>query len=153
MKKQLLTLFTILTLFASCVPAFSQDDAGHPQGVRLTFDDNSYNEIGFIVQIKWPDGEDFVELGRTAADEVVYIHKIPMTKKEEVYTYRVCAYNAGGRSAFTDEMAISLDAAMSQRIPNAPGNLGAEFWSAERVNIENINIENMTVNVPENKNL
>lgn len=71
----------------------------------LSWTDNSVNEAGFKIERRAmnPDGSvvsDFTEVGQVDADITTYKDTTP---NEQVYCYRVKAFNIVGESAYTNE--------------------------------------------------
>lgn len=86
--------------------------------VMLTWKVNSTNETGFKIEHKIDNGE-FILLGTTEAGINTY-DKNYMILSGTDYTYRVCAYNAWGNSAYSNEVYFS-----TAKPPLPPGSLTA----------------------------
>ena len=71
---------------------------------HLTWKDNSPNEDGFIIERSADNNKIFVEIARVGGNVINYIDKSIDTGR--VYYYRVCAYNANGNSAYSNEARI-----------------------------------------------
>jgi hypothetical protein len=65
----------------------------------LTWTDNSFDETGFIIQ-RNDNGAGFVQIATVGAGVVTYVDATVVTGEQ--YSYRVCAYNSAGNSAFTN---------------------------------------------------
>lgn len=92
-------------------------------GVTLTWTDAGANEDGFRVE-RHPAGYAYSLRATTAANEVSYVDAIlfPST----TYTYRVRAFNAGGDSAYSNEVSITTVAGPTiPPLPRAPETLTA----------------------------
>ena len=66
--------------------------------MTLTWQDNSTNETGFKIE-RSTSGGNFVQIGTTGADITTYVDS--GLADGVTYSYRVCAYNAAGSSAYT----------------------------------------------------
>lgn len=91
------SLFGLLcaVLFVSLAPLISAAD------LQLSWNDNSNNEKGFIIQRSSGIGApNFVEVARVG--ENITSYRDTGLEHATSYTYRVCAYNDAGASAFTD---------------------------------------------------
>lgn len=66
--------------------------------LTLTWQDNSDNELGFRIE-RSAAGGSFMMIGATGADVTTYVDSSLEDGKS--YTYRVCAYNAAGASAYS----------------------------------------------------
>lgn len=69
---------------------------GHAQmAAQATWQDNSNNEDGFILQVAIGSGG-FQEIGRTAANVTTFTHDVSAIPAGTVLTYRVGAFNVVG---------------------------------------------------------
>ena len=100
MKLRYLVL-SILT----CVCAF-----GKP--VTLVWNDNSSDELGFRIE-RSIVGQPFVEIGVVGVNVITFVDDISTPGVR--YSYRVCAYNAAGKSGYSNVVEYMYD-------PNAPSN-------------------------------
>lgn len=66
--------------------------------LRLTWQDNSTNELGFRIERSTAGGS-FLMIGSTGPDITTYVDS--SVADGTAYTYRVCAYNAAGASAYS----------------------------------------------------
>ena len=71
--------------------------------VSLSWSDNSSNEIGFKIQRKTGITGTYVDIRTTAANVTSYTDNDTALRDGTVYYYRVCATNATGDSAFSNE--------------------------------------------------
>lgn len=69
------------------------------QSLTLTWQDNSDNETGFIVQ-RTEDQQTWTEVGRVGVDIETYVDTAILYNVD--YWYRVCAYNDAGQSGWTN---------------------------------------------------
>lgn len=67
--------------------------------LTLTWQDNSDNETGFIIQ-RTEDQQTWAEIGRVGVDVETYVDTAILYNVD--YWYRVCAYNAAGQSGWTN---------------------------------------------------
>jgi titin len=90
--------------------------------VILTWKDATRRKIGFIIERKTPE-EIYKEIARVGKDTTVFedTQIIPNTD----YSYRVCAYNEGGISKYSNEVSITTP----QIPPDAPAELYATATS------------------------
>lgn len=86
--------------------------------ITLTYNDNSDNEDGFVIERKVDDG-DFVEIDRVGPDVETYIDESPAVGS--MNTYRVAAFNSFGLSGYTNE------AGKGAFVPDAPDSLQSEI--------------------------
>ncbi len=77
--------------------------------VQLTWNDNSDNEMGFIIQRQTSSQGQWVDLVQTHANAQTYTDV--GLADSQVYAYRVCAMNETGRSAYSnvDDIDTSFD--------------------------------------------
>jgi len=97
-----------------------------PAEVALSWTDNSNNETGFRIERKTDSGN-FEEIATVAANTTSYIDNT--ISGEHTYTYRVCAYNVLGNSAYTNEAAVNSGDMI------APVSLTATPVSANRIDL------------------
>jgi phosphodiesterase/alkaline phosphatase D-like protein len=71
--------------------------------VSLSWSDNSNNEIGFKIQRKTGATGTYVDIRTTGANATSYTDNDTALRDGTVYYYRVCATNASGDSAFSNE--------------------------------------------------
>src|SRR3990167_3229719 len=93
MLKKIVILLAILLL---TTPAWALD-------IKLQWADNSTNEDGFVIERRI-DADAGAEIGKTAANVAVFSDLAPVTGKK--HTYRVSAFNAGGKSTPSNEVAV-----------------------------------------------
>ena len=71
--------------------------------IKLSWTDSSDNETGFIVERRL-DSDAWLEIGKTAANVAAFSDLSPVAGKK--HTYRVSAFNVGGKSAPSNEVAV-----------------------------------------------
>ena len=76
--------------------------------IRLVWQDNSDNEAGFIGERRHDAGA-WAEIGKTAANVTAFSDPSPVAGKR--HSYRVLAFNAGGKSASSNEAIVTYFAA------------------------------------------
>lgn len=82
--------------------------------ITVSWTDQSTNETGFRIYRKINSG-DFTEVAQTAADVVAWQDTPAGTG---LYTYKVCAMNVLGDSAFTNESSAAVISVYAKLIPN-----------------------------------
>ena len=73
--------------------------------IDLSWQDNSTNETGFILQRRVVGSGHWYELGRTRADETIFSNKGLFS--DATYIYRIQAFNRTEASAFSNEAAVT----------------------------------------------
>ena len=91
--------------------------------IRVSWQDNATNEIGFAVQKRNPGLPDYFYL--TSSDANITRADDGSCTAGDTYTYRIKAYNMAGYSAFTGE----AQAAIPVGVPGSPINLHARWDS------------------------
>ncbi|MCX6376421.1 MAG: fibronectin type III domain-containing protein [Armatimonadetes bacterium] len=74
--------------------------------VRLTWQDGSSDEWGFRVERRTIPDVAFTRIGSTAANVTSFDDTNP--KSGVTYGYRVCAYQQGGNSAYSNEAMVTM---------------------------------------------
>ncbi len=98
--------------------------------LSLSWTDNSNNESGFRIE-RSSAGASFTQIATVAANVTTYLDAGLANSTE--YSYRVCAYNSAGNSAFTSTVSATTPAAnaaptvssLSNRTISANGSTGA----------------------------
>ena len=98
--------------------------------IRLQWQDNSDNEIGFKIERKTGAGGTYSEIATLEADVTTYSDT--GLSGETTYYYRVRAYNAAGDSSYSNEDSAATPIAT---LPNAPSNLVAITISSSRIDL------------------
>lgn len=80
---------------------------GVDTSIKLTWQDNSQNEDGFMVEIS-ADGNTFIPFAQTIPNTIQHIHMNPSLGS--VYHYRVKAIIPGGDSAYSNKVSASVKA-------------------------------------------
>jgi outer membrane protein assembly factor BamB len=130
----------ILVILASCIP----DDTLPPttpnaptnleaevissSEIKLTWNDNSDNEVGFKIERK-TDSTDWDEIKTVEANTITYTDT-ELTSNTRYY-YRVKAYNQGGESAYSN----TVETVTNPLAPAAPTNLEAEVISSSEIKL------------------
>lgn len=122
-----LPLLPIIALLAFTGSAIAQTSETEPVvaevPVVLTWDDNSANEDGFLVQRRDTVDGEWAEIGLTGVDVATFSDSL--VDPGSTYWYRVYAYNGDGLSAgSTNILAVSI--AGPRELPADAGGLGAE---------------------------
>jgi len=87
-------------------PSGANAVAGTTLGASVTWTDNSNNETGFRIERQLGAGA-FASIGTVGANVMVF-NDTGLTDTQQ-YTYRVCAYNTAGDSAFATSNTIAAD--------------------------------------------
>jgi titin len=95
--------------------------------IKLTWEDNSYNELGFKIERK-KSGGSYSQIKVVTDDITTYTDSRLVTDTK--YYYRVRAYNNIGDSAYTDEVA-----ARTGVVPTAPTDLKATAISSSKIKL------------------
>ncbi len=131
-------------------PSSLTSEAKSSSEIKLTFQDNSNNETGFIIEIfrtstgGSPDDTDTVNTVQTdririggkkyfnteSVNGIIEYIKTGLNPNTE-YVFRVCAYNSVGKSAYSNE----TRAATFDTVPIAPTNLAAAVISSSQINL------------------
>lgn len=127
MKRLLLTLSFILYPFAFASAQCVQADNTHPDSVALTWQDNSTDESGFILERKQDAGAYAVLIAAMAAnvtaftDGTVKRGSVPTT-----YTYRIKAYRDSDKmqSPYSNESCITFAAILPPQPKPLPAPAG-----------------------------
>lgn len=96
--------------------------------INLSWTDNANNVSGYIVQ-RSPDNVTFTQIATVGANATSYAD-IGLTAGTTYY-YRVCAYNSGGNSAFSN----TANATTQTAPPTAPTGLTATAISSSQINL------------------
>ncbi|MCB9802463.1 IPT/TIG domain-containing protein [Candidatus Nomurabacteria bacterium] len=128
----LLSRFKNKVLAAIPIPASPSNlelTSNDGQGVRISWLDNSTNEDGFKVYRK-SSSVDWREIAATEANQNSFIDTSIIA--EEVYNYKVLAYNDGGQSEFSDSITVtaavsSLDV-IGVRVMKNEEHLSVQDW-------------------------
>lgn len=96
--------------------------------VKLNWTDRSSNESGFQVYRKTGSAGTYAQLGVVGANIVTYTDTTAAAAT--TYYYKVRAYNSGGSSSYTSEIAVTTPA-----LPVAPSSLAGVAQSAVQISI------------------
>src|SRR3990167_3503159 len=94
MLKKIVILLAILLL---TTPAWALE-------IKLQWADNSTNEDGFVIERRL-DADAWAETGKTAANVAAFSDLAPVAGKK--HSYRVLAFNAGGKSGSSNEAIVT----------------------------------------------
>ncbi len=97
--------------------------------INLAWTDNSNDETGFKIEIKFGESGAFTQIATVGANVTSYSSTGLLTATE--YVYRVRAYSAGGNSAYSNE----ASATTLPDIPTAPTNLTATTASKNQIDL------------------
>jgi hypothetical protein len=104
-------------------------------GITLTWNDNSNNETGFIIERALESNGNagiFHEISKVNAN-ITSFNNTGLSAETKYY-YRVCSYNANKNSEYSN-IANAITQPVPTNIPNAPTTLSASPASASRINI------------------
>lgn len=124
MKKTLLAVPVVLALSPAVAKAQScvQADLNHPLSVSLSWQDNSNNETGFVLERKLNGGSYAALASGVGANITAYTDTtVVRSTVPNVYTYRVKAMNGSLSSLYSGEACITF--AATPTVPAAPSNL------------------------------
>jgi formylglycine-generating enzyme required for sulfatase activity len=110
-------------------PSGLQVTALSASSLQLVWDDNSNDELGFIIERRSGDFGAFSRIDSVEADTTTYIDE--GLQPGSLYQYRICAYNQGGESAYSN---IS-GAETFELLPVPPENLEATAQSAFSISL------------------
>ena len=122
---------TSLSLTAPTAPSNLIVTAANSSTLELTWNDNSSNESGFIIERKTAGGT-FNQIATTLAGASAYTDSL--LSSGTAYTYRIRAYNGVGNSAYTAEATASTPAVAPPIIEehftnlNGGGSTGVSSW-------------------------
>src|ERR1017187_2899951 len=101
--------------------------------IYLTWQDNSSNESGFIVQRASGSSGPWTQIGIVDANVTSCAHT--GLTASATYFYRVCAYNASGNSAYASVASATTPALPDTTAPSIPSGLIATATSTSQVNV------------------
>ncbi len=114
----LLPLIKRLTLaFALCLLAPLPAATVTPASVTLTWEDNSTDESGFVVERAVVGGQ-FFEVARLATDTTSFADTSAVMGV--TYQYRVSAYNDVGSSGYSNTLQVTASDPVVGPVPAAP---------------------------------
>lgn len=97
--------------------------------LQLAWDDNSGNELGFIIERRSGNSGTFSRIDTVATDQDSF--EDTSLQAGSLYQYRICAYNEGGESGYSN-----IDGAETlELLPEPPSNLTAAGQSAFSVSL------------------
>ena len=96
---------TSITAAVPAAPTLLRAGVVSGTGLSLIWNDNSNNEINFIIERFDENQLKFVTIGTVGPNTVTYTDDTAV--QGSTYIYRVCAYNGIGRSAFTNEVTVN----------------------------------------------
>jgi len=98
-----------------------------PSEINLTWKDNSSDETGFYIYRKTTDN--YSKVAVTEANSISY--NDTGLNSDTTYWYKVCAYNKGGNSEFSNEISTTTPSG----IPSAPTNLTGNAAGYDQINL------------------
>lgn len=120
-------------MFDSALPSAPTNISATPTGwntIRLNWQDNSSNEIGFELQRKKQGEADYTYLNSLSANSI--LTDDAAATAGITHFYRLRAYNMAGNSIFTNEASTMIPTGA----PYEPGWLGAEYdWTRHAVHL------------------
>ena len=102
---------TSITLTAPAAPTGLLATASSSSAIALSWTDNATNETGYYIQ-RSTDGTNYTQVGSVGAGVTSYSDSGLSASTK--YYYRVCDYNAGGTSAYTNIASATTQAAPTQ---------------------------------------
>jgi chitodextrinase len=99
--------------------------------INLTWQDNSNNESGFIVQRASSSSGPWAQIGIVGANVASCAHT--GLTASTTYFYRVCAYNASGNSVFSSVTSATTPALVDTTAPSIPSGAIATATSTSQV--------------------
>ncbi|MGH7451162.1 MAG: fibronectin type III domain-containing protein, partial [bacterium] len=97
--------------------------------IKLAWTDNSANETGFKIERKTGAAGTYTQIATAGANETSFANM--GLNPNTAYFYRVRAYNAGGQSAYSNE----VNAKTLPSSPKAPGSLTAASVSISQIDL------------------
>ncbi len=101
--------------------------------VNLTWQDNSSNETGFMVQRGSSSGGPWTQIGIVGANVTSCAHT--GLTASTTYFYRVCAYNGAGNSVYSSVTSATTSAAPDTTAPSVPGGVIVSATSTSQVSV------------------
>jgi chitodextrinase len=101
--------------------------------INLTWQDNSSNESGFIVQRASSSSGPWTQIGLMGANVTSCAHT--GLTAATTYFYRVCAYNTSGNSAFSAVTSATTQALPDTTAPSIPSGITATATSTSQVSV------------------
>ena len=95
--------------------------------IKLTWDDNSDNELGFKIERKRASGF-YTQIAEVDDDVTSYTDT--GLSDDTVYYYRIRAYNSAGNSAYSN-----IDSSITGELPRAPSDLEATVLSPSKIKL------------------
>jgi hypothetical protein len=93
--------------------------ADSPFRINLSWTDQSWNESGFLLEVK-EDGGRFTEFDSVAANQTSY--KVNGLSPDTRYCFRIRAYNSTGNSDYSDSACVTTGSALT-------GTVTHELWT------------------------
>jgi chitodextrinase len=101
--------------------------------INLTWQDNSSNESGFMVQRASSSSGPWTQIGIVGANVTSCAHT--GLTASTTYFYRVCAYNASGNSSYSSVTSATTPAAPDTTAPSIPSGVIATATSTSQVSV------------------
>ena len=99
--------------------------------INLTWQDNSNNETGFKVERAASSTGPWTQIATAGANVTSYSNT--SLNPSTTYYYRVCAYNSGGNSSYSNTASATTQSGAT--VPTAPSNLTATTVSSSQINL------------------
>jgi YVTN family beta-propeller protein len=99
--------FALGTFFGGTPPAAPSNLSGtasSPEGIDLTWTDNSDDELGFMIERRVQGDTDYVQIAQTGANATSFSDSVA---SNTTYEYRIRAFNETSYSGYVDSAAIT----------------------------------------------
>ena len=101
--------------------------------INLSWQDNSANESGFIVQRAPSSTGPWMQIATTGVNVKSYANSA--LGAGTTYYYRVCAYNSRGNSTFSSTASATTSQSVDTTAPSIPSGLTASAASSSQINL------------------
>jgi hypothetical protein len=117
---------TVTTLATPGMPTYLSATVVGSNQINLSWTDNSTNETGFYIERSGDYGQNYTQIGSVGANVKTYQNTGVIDGHS--YYYRVCAYNASGKSSYSSESYATL-------VLVAPTTLAASVVSTTQIKL------------------